>query len=101
MANLVRPVLGGLLVAVVLLLNALASSPSLHERFHADAGKVEHQCAITLFAHGLVDAPVVDVAAVIPAAPAEFLPLTSVLLRNAPVDTLPPGRAPPVSSVNS
>jgi len=74
----VRMPLGVLSILLVLLLNLLAASPSLHEWFHADAGKAEHHCAVTLFAHGQVDAPVVDVAVTVPAAPIEFLPQISV-----------------------
>ena len=97
----VRVPFGILSVLFVLLLNLLAASPSLHELFHADAGKEGHQCAVTLFAHGQVDTPAVEVAAIIPAAPVEFLPLTSASVCNALVATLPPGRAPPVSLIHS
>jgi hypothetical protein len=44
-----------LLVAVVLMLDALAACPELHERLHPDAGEHGHECAVTLFAHGLLD----------------------------------------------
>lgn len=93
--------LGVLSILLVLLLNLLAASPSLHKYFHADADKAEHQCAVTLFAHGQVDSPVVDVAAIIPAAPIEFSPQFSVSIPNALVATLPPGRGPPVSFLHS
>jgi hypothetical protein len=92
---------GILSVLLVLLLNLLAATPSLHKEVHADAGENQHQCAVTLFAHGQVDSPVVEVAAAIPVAPADFLPLTTVSIFNASVAMLPPGRAPPGSSVNS
>jgi len=88
-------------VALVLLLNLLAAAPSLHERFHADAGKEGHQCAVTLFAHGLVDAPAVDVAAIIPVSPVEFSPLTSATVPHPLVATLPPGRGPPAALLPS
>jgi hypothetical protein len=84
--------LGGL----VLLLNALAASPSLHEYFHTDASHAGHQCAVTLFGHGQVDSPVVQVAAVVAVAPVDFRLLTSVSVFNALVESLPPGRGPPV-----
>lgn len=92
---------GILAIFIVLLLNLLAASPSLHERLHPDASHAEHQCAVTLFAHGKVDAPVVDVALPVPLAPAEFLPLTPIPVFTALVATLPPGRAPPVSLLHS
>ena len=43
-ASLVKLSLGSLLVALVLLLNALAASPTLHELFHADASEAQHLC---------------------------------------------------------
>jgi hypothetical protein len=95
-----RPLTGGWLVGLLLLLNAMAASPELHEFFHADAGKADHECAVTLFAHGQVDSPVVDVATMNPVAPFEFLPQISASVPYALVEALPPGRAPPVSSLH-
>lgn len=88
-------------MTLILLLNLLAASPALHEFFHADAGKEGHQCAVTMFAHGQVDTPVVEVTTIIPVAPFEFLPLTSAPAFNALLETLPLGRGPPVSSLHS
>jgi hypothetical protein len=96
-----RAVLVSLLVALVLLLDAMAACPELHELIHKEAGKADHDCAVTMFAHGQLDSPVVEVAAIKPVAPEEFLPLTSVSVFNVPVATLPPGRAPPVSLLHS
>jgi hypothetical protein len=90
-----------LLVGLVLLLNALAACPQLHERLHKDAGSAHHQCAVTLFAHGQVDASVVAVALPVAAAPVEFLPPTLVSIPNTLVAILPPGRGPPVSLLHS
>lgn len=90
-----------MLVGLVLLLNAMAVVPALHELIHKDADEAGHQCAVTLFAHGQVDSPVVEVAAIVPAAPVEFLPHTSDSVFNALVETLPPGRGPPVSLLPS
>ena len=92
---------GVLGVFLVLLLNLLAASPSLHEHFHSDAGNAQHQCAVTLFAHGQVDAPVLDVALPILVASVEFLPQSSVPIPNALLATLPPGRGPPASFLHS
>jgi hypothetical protein len=97
----VRTPLGVLSVLLVLLLNLMAASPSLHEYFHADAGKADHHCAVTLFAHGQVDAPAVDVALPLPAALIEFCPQLFVSIPNALVATLPPGRGPPVACLHS
>jgi len=82
-----------------LFLNLLAAAPSLHEQFHADARQSGHQCAATLFAHGQVDAPVLDAVPPVPPVTVEacrVLPVSSV---NALVAELPPGRAPPVACV--
>ena len=88
-------------MTLVLLLNAMASSPELHEFFHADAGHADHECAVTLFAHGQVESPVMDMAAIVPVATVEFLPQISVSVPIAVVESLPPGRGPPVSSLHS
>lgn len=92
---------GVLAILLVLFLNLLAASLPLHEHFHADAGKTHHHCAVTIFAHGQVDAPVVAVALPVPAAFVEFLPQFSVSIPNALVANLPPGRGPPVSCLHS
>lgn len=86
---------------LVLFLNLLAVSPKLHEIFHADAGKVQHQCAVTLFAQGQVAAAAVGVAVPIPAVVIEFLPSVSISVSCIVAENLPPGRAPPLTSVNS
>lgn len=96
-----QAVLASLLAGLVLLLDAMAASPNLHELIHHDADAPGHECAVTIFAHGQVDLPVVEVAAIMPVAPVEFLPLTSVSAFNALVESLPPGRGPPVSLLPS
>ena len=45
---------GVLLVFLVLFLSGLATDLGHHKAIHADAGSADHQCAITLFAHGQV-----------------------------------------------
>jgi hypothetical protein len=89
-------VIASLLACVVLLLDAMAACPDLHELIHHDADEPGHECAVTMFAHGQVDSPVVDVAAIIPVAPVEFFPMTSVSVFNALVEELPPSCGPPV-----
>jgi hypothetical protein len=44
------------LSALVLLLAVLAVCPAAHEWLHPDAGHEDHECAITLFAHGITAA---------------------------------------------
>lgn len=55
-ATVVRKATAALLCAFVLFLAALAASPSLHEWLHHDANEANHECAVTLFLHGHVDA---------------------------------------------
>lgn len=46
-------------------LQALAVSPALHARLHHDADKADHECAVTMFAHGklqIASSPLVLVA---------------------------------------
>ena len=49
-----HPVIGVMLF-LLLLLQTLAGSESLHLDLHADAGSAEHQCAVTHFSNGQVD----------------------------------------------
>ncbi len=91
-----QAVIASVLAGFVLLLNAMAASPSLHEWFHADAGKAEHQCAVTLFAHGKVDSATVEVAAVAPTIPVEAVPQLTFSVFSPAIEYLPAGRAPPV-----
>jgi hypothetical protein len=91
-----RMPLGVLTILIVLFLNLLAASPSLHERLHADAGHEDHQCAATLFAHGQVDSATVEVAAVAPVVLVETAPQIVFSVFVSTVENLPAGRAPPV-----
>jgi len=86
-----------LLIAFVLLLNMLAASPSLHEWFHTDAGQAEHQCAVTLFAHGHMDSATVEVSAAVTAVLIEATPQILFSVFTSAIENLPAGRAPPVS----
>ena len=96
-----RMPLGVLLIFLVLLLNLLAASPSLHELFHHDADQPGHHCAVTLLAHGKVDSSSVDVAGSDPMAAIEPSPQILVSILNALVAVLPPGRGPPVPPIAS
>jgi hypothetical protein len=94
-----QALIAGLLVAFVLLLDAMAACPGLHEWLHADADKAGHECAVTMFIHGQVDSAVVLVAAVLPPSPVACSPLTASVQFHSRTDTLPPGRGPPSDSV--
>jgi hypothetical protein len=91
-----QDVIASLLAGLVLLLNAMATSPSLHEWFHADAGKEDHQCAVTLFAHGQVDSASVDVPISAPLTFVETVPSAVISVFSPAIENLPAGRAPPV-----
>ena len=90
-------VLTALLVALVLLLDALVVSPELHEFFHNDAGAPEHQCAVNLFAQGHVDSASMEVSAVVPVIWVETTPQISNSVFFPAIANLPAGRGPPVS----
>jgi hypothetical protein len=92
-----KPVVASLLTGLVLLLNALASSPELHEWFHADASQAEHHCAVTLFAHGQMDSATVEVSALAPVVSVDSAPQIVFSVFAPAIENLPAGRAPPVS----
>jgi hypothetical protein len=89
------------MVGMVLLLNALASSPALHEWFHSDATESGHQCAVTLFAHGQVDSVSIDLPVAAPLPLIESVSPIQISLFGSALENLPAGRAPPVSSLIS
>jgi len=97
----VRIPFGILAICIIFLLNLLASSPSLHERLHTDAGKTGHHCAVTMFAHGQVDSSIVDVVIPDSIVALEFSPQILVSIPHTLVAALPPGRGPPVSLLHS
>jgi hypothetical protein len=90
-----QALISALLVALVLLLDAMVASPGLHELLHADADQAGHECAVTMFLHGQVDSAVVLVAIALPAPPVEFSPLPAIAVFPTRTDALPPGRGPP------
>ena len=92
-----KAVIASLLAGLVLLLDAMAASPALHELIHNDAGSTEHQCAVTLFAHGQVDSATVDISTVTPPASIETTPQIVFSVFVSIIENLPAGRAPPAS----
>ena len=85
-----------MLVALVLLLDAMVACPDLHELIHHDAGAPEHECAVTLFAHGHVDAVAVEVSVIATTVPFVTIPPVSFFIFTPAIKNLPAGRAPPV-----
>lgn len=96
--QIVKPVLAAVLVGVVLLLDAMAACPALHEAIHHDAGKPDHECAVTMFAHGKVDSVVCDVILLPPTASIEITRRHSITVFYSAIGNLPLGRAPPAVS---
>ena len=86
-----------LMALMVLSLGVLAGSATLHRSIHPDADAAQHQCAVTMFAHGQVDAATVDVAPVVPAVSIETTPSFVRSIFSPTIENLPAGRAPPVS----
>jgi hypothetical protein len=85
-----------LLCAMVLFLAALAASPSLHECLHHDANEPNHECAITLFAHGQVNATtIVPVMAVVAALFGGIALLANTFELASADYRFSPSRAPP------
>ena len=96
-----RPVIrwtaAGTIILLVLFCGLLSSSPALHQFFHPDANNEQHQCAITIFAHGHVD--LTDGSPVL-AAPILREFQAAALFESAILSSsdylLLPGRAPPL-----
>ena len=84
-----------LLIGLVLLLNAMAACPTLHELIHKDADKADHECAVTMFAHGKVDSATIDVPVIAVSVPIETAPQIELSVFSTAIENLPPGRAPP------
>jgi hypothetical protein len=89
------------LAGLVLLQLAMGACESLHKFFHADADDPGHECAVTLFAHGQVDACPVELPLVLPVTWIDTTPPPVFSLVSATLKNLPPGRAPPVPAAAS
>ena len=98
MFRISKPALAALLAGIVLLLDAMAACHDLHEWVHKDADQPGHECAVTMFAHGKVDAATVDVAVIVPAAPVVATPQLVFSVFSPAIQHLPQGRAPPAVS---
>ena len=96
-----KSLLAALLIGLVLLLNAMAACPALHELIHNDADKADHDCAVTMFAQGKVDSATVDVPVIAATVAIEATPQIEFSVFSPTVELLPPGRAPPVPGIAS
>jgi len=90
-----KPALAALLVGIVLLLDAMAACPALHEMIHHDAGKEDHDCAVTMLAAGKMDSAVCDIIIPPPTASVESDRHFTISVFSPAVENLPQGRAPP------
>lgn len=92
-----KPALAALLAGVILLLDAMAACPALHEMIHHDADEHDHHCAVTMLAQGKVDAATTEVPIINDSIlPIETVLLTEISVFSAAIENLPPSRAPPV-----
>lgn len=85
------------LLSLLLSLQAMVALPGLHAWFHPDASDPDHECAVTLFAHGQVEAASPAVA--VQRAPERLIvsdPLPSAIFVSADFRLLP-SRGPPAS----
>ena len=96
-----QAVIASVPTGLVLLLSAMAASPTLHELFHSDASNSQHQCAVTMFAHGQVDSASCDVPVVGSMPLIQAVSVVEISVYSPSIENLPAGRAPPVSSSNS
>jgi hypothetical protein len=90
-----RRLIAVLLFGLFLSVQVVAQIESLHKALHTDAGKPNHQCAVTMLQHGQVDTADCAVAVVT----LEPLPIVCATVESffiPSVDySLTPGRGPP------
>jgi hypothetical protein len=82
-------------LALVLFVLAMTQFKSLHRACHPDSTKPDHQCVVTVFQSGQVDAPNCE-AAIVPAAtsPTALVVVESVFVPTVDY-SLPPSCGPP------
>jgi len=91
-----QPALAAWLVGIILLLDAMAACPALHELIHHDADQPGHECAVTMFAQGKVDSATVEVPAASAVVSIETVSQIEFSVFHTVLAFLPDGRAPPV-----
>ncbi len=90
-----KPALAALLVGFVLLLDAMAACPALHEIIHKDADKADHHCAVTMFAQGKVESATCEIVIPQPTVLIETVRYFTFSIFSPAIENLPQGRAPP------
>ena len=93
-----KPALAALLVGIVLLLDAMAACPALHEMIHHDAGKEDHNCAVTTLALGKMDSAICEIIIPEPTVLVETVQRFTFFIFSPAIENLPQGRAPPALS---
>jgi hypothetical protein len=90
-----KPALAALLAGVVLLLDAMAACPALHEMIHHDAGKEDHHCAVAMFALGKMDSATCEIIIPEPTVLVQRVQYFTFSVFAPAIESLPRGRAPP------
>jgi hypothetical protein len=90
-----KPCVAVLLIGLVSLLNLMAVAPALHQAIHHDAGRADHDCAVTMFAHGNVELATCDIPVVVPTIRITATSLLEFSVFGTAIENLPFGRAPP------
>ena len=90
-----KPALAALLVGIVLLLDAMAACPALHEMIHHDAGKEDHDCAVTMLALGKMDSATCEIIIPEPTVLVQTVQYFTFSVFSPAIENLPQGRAPP------
>jgi hypothetical protein len=86
------------LLGLFLSLQAMVVFPALHAMVHHDAGDPDHECAVTLFCHGNVEAATTAVPVFCAPAGIIFSQPRPETIFVSPDFRLLPGRGPPVFS---
>jgi hypothetical protein len=89
------PTLAASLVGLILLLDAMAACPALHEMIHKDADEADHHCAVTMFAQGKVDSVTCEIIVPEPTVLIETTQYFTFSIFSPTIENLPQGRAPP------
>ena len=89
------PALAVSLVGLILLLNAMAACPALHEMIHKDADEADHHCAVTMFAQGKIDSATCEIIIPEPTVLIETTRYFTFSIFSPAIENLPQGRAPP------
>lgn len=95
LSRFTKAAVGCLLICVILLLDAMAVCPALHQLLHKDAAQPGHECAVTIFTHGKIDAATVDVPVFVTTVLLGAAPPVEFSVFSTSVEYLPPGRGPP------